>query len=314
MAPSYENADGLSFGDRGGWPGSAAEDGASLADRSPNPSEVIDAVVRRSDFLSELMDGPIHKPALQSELGVSRSTVYKAIRELAELQLVERTDGGYRVSLAGRLLFERYRQFRGSVEAVSGPAALLSVLPPECPISAEFLDGAEAVYAEPHAPYYPIRAFEELVDRPANLRGASPVVLPEFVEMHREQVVSGGRRSELILSEPVIECLLSNSSDAFPEALATGRLSVRKTGRRLPFGLLVADDPAAQVAVLVYDARGDLRGLLSNDTERARDWAADVWALFRDRSTVVTDELREVVDEYGSDSSDRPDGGIRPNR
>ena len=300
MAPSYENADGLSLDTRRGWSGTDGRRAGDPAERSPEPSEMMDVVVRRSDFLTELVDGPIHKPALQSELDVSRSTVYKAVRELEELELVERADGGYRASLAGRLLFEQYRQFRAATETVAGPAALVSVLPPDCPLSVDFLDGAEAVYAQPHAPYYPVRALEDFVDRPAHLRGASPVVLPEFVELHREQVVSGGRRSEMILSEPLIERLVSDYPDAFLETVSTDRLAVRETGRRLPFGLLIADEPVARVAVLVYDSRGDLRGLLMNDTERARDWAADVWGLFRDRSTDVTDAVRREGDEYES--------------
>ncbi|WP_233204296.1 helix-turn-helix transcriptional regulator [Halegenticoccus soli] len=262
--------------------------GIGSGENSPDPWEVLDAVSRRADFLAQLTIEPKHKPALQSDLGVSRSTVYKAIRELEELHLVERTDEGYRLSLIGRLLLEQYDQFCTDVESICRPAGLLSVLSSDSRVSVDLLRDAKIIYAERHAPHRPVRTLERILDRSTIVHGMSPVVLPSYIELFREQLVSGSLSAELVLGRPVVQCLLSDYRDDFTEALETGNLVVWETNEWLPFGLIVSEKPTNQVAMFAYDYRGDLRGLISNDSQRAVTWGRSTWEQFRANSTRVS--------------------------
>lgn len=58
------------------------------------PDEAMDVVSRRADVLELMLEEPAFNRDLRSGLGVSRSTAYKALRELEELQLVARGKTG----------------------------------------------------------------------------------------------------------------------------------------------------------------------------------------------------------------------------
>ncbi|WP_083252599.1 GntR family transcriptional regulator [Haladaptatus sp. W1] len=72
-----------------------------MNDSGERPDVLLSTVVKRAGFLTALASGPIPKRHLRDELDVSRSTVYKAVRELHEYELVERTDEGLALTLAG---------------------------------------------------------------------------------------------------------------------------------------------------------------------------------------------------------------------
>jgi predicted transcriptional regulator len=84
--------------------------------------DLITAVTKRAEFLSAFSSEPIPKRDLGDELRVSRSTVYKAVRELREHDLVKRTDDGLELTLAGRLLETEYDTFRGTWKTCAEPA------------------------------------------------------------------------------------------------------------------------------------------------------------------------------------------------
>jgi predicted transcriptional regulator len=223
---------------------------------------------------------------LQEELDVSRSTVYKGIRELEELALVERTTGGYRLSLFGRLLFERYDRLRTDVEGICNAGRLLSELSTTDSISVDLLNGADISYTERYAPFSLIHSLESILKQADSVRGLSPTVLPSYIDMFYEQLSTDLLRAELVLEQPVVECLLSTYQTEFAETIQSGNLRVFETDRRLQYGLVFSDTPCIQVGVFVYDYQGHLRGLIQNDTEVALSWARTVW-----------NEHRELADE-----------------
>ncbi|WP_254545369.1 helix-turn-helix transcriptional regulator [Halomarina pelagica] len=261
-----------------------------------DPGEAIDTVARRFDFLTTLTDGPKHRPVLQHELDVSRSTAYKGIRELEELRLVERTDQGYRLSLLGKLLLAQYDQFRANVETVCAKGPLLAELSADCGVTVEVLRDAEVVYAEKHAPHHPFHVLETMVEEATALRGMTPVVRHGYVELFYEQFVADTLETDLILGRPVVQWLAEYQCEPFVAALETGNLVVREIEEWVPFGLILSDEPTTQVGAFVHDDRGGLRGAVVNDTDDALAWGERIWERYRDRSTVVTTEVIEADD------------------
>lgn len=63
----------------------------------------VDLVADRYEFLTELAEEPARKPEIVDRTDTSRSTVDRAIRELTEADLVERTEGRYVTTTFGRL-------------------------------------------------------------------------------------------------------------------------------------------------------------------------------------------------------------------
>ena len=247
--------------------------------------EVIRTVVKRADLLDRLAGGPVSKRDLRDDLGVSRSTVYKAVRELESANLVEDTDAGPRLTLAGRLLADRYRSFAGAVADVVGHGPILDAIPNDAPLTTAVLDGGNHVLAERHAPNQPITHIETLVRDVDHVVALSPVVLPQYVDLFHEQVVTGEVTAELVLESSVVEYLRSDHAERVAEATATGRLALWETDATLPYGLVVGEDDG--LALIVYEESGELRGLFCNDTTTARDWGRDVFEQFRADATAV---------------------------
>lgn len=250
--------------------------------------EAITIISRRDRFLEHLLDGPKYNRDLRSELGVSRSTAYKGLRELEEWDLIDRTEDGYVPTLLGRLLFEEYRQFRSNVAKISRPGTLLSFLPVETDIGPDVLDGAEIYFARRHAPNQPVNAIEDAVRGATALKGIGPVVLPSYVRVFHELIVEEDLEAEFLFERRVIEYLVTDYADECAEAFETGALDVLLSDDELPFALLVVERPVRQMGIVAYDRDGELRGFVANDSDRAVEWAHDVWNRYADGTARVT--------------------------
>lgn len=246
--------------------------------------DAFEAVSRRASVIECLMDGPKYNRDLRDELDVSRSTAYKAVSELEELAIARRCDNGYELTLLGRLLFEQYREFHDRFAAICRPGELLAVLPREADIPFDVLDGAESHASERHAPNRPVREIERVVEDASVVKGTGPVVLPRYVELFSEQVVSESLDAELVFEQPVFEHLTTDYEADFSEAASSEHLSVWVTDSELPFGLLVVEAPTKKAGVIVYDSTGDIKGFVVNDTDRAYDWALGQWEQYREHA------------------------------
>lgn len=241
----------------------------------------LDVLDRRERFVAVLADGPLWKRDLQDELDVSRSTVYKAIRDLEELGLVERRDDGYDLSIVGRRLYERRQQFHEVAAEIYDPVPFLSGLPTDIDLpEALFLD-AELVSGERFAPNRPVRTIERLVRETESLKGLTPVVLPQYVDTFHERLISNELRAELLLERPVLEHLVTEYEGPFEEAVAAGDLAIYTTDERLAYGLLLLEAPDRRVVFIAYGPGGNLRGLIINESPAAIEWAETTWERHR---------------------------------
>jgi predicted transcriptional regulator len=258
-----------------------------MSDAGDHPDALISTVVKRAGFLTALSSGPIPKRRLGDELDVSRSTVYKAVRELHEYELVERTEDGLALTLAGRILESEYGAFRTVADDVRRTRELPSILPADSKISTALIEDATVIFAERHAPNHPLQYFEELVENADRVRGISPVALPQYVELFHDRATTDGMTVELVLERPVVEYLVTDYSEQLDEALASEHVSIWELDDTLPFGLIVVEGGIDSVGVVVYDDRGELRGLITNDTPAAMAWGKDVFDSYHERSTLV---------------------------
>jgi predicted transcriptional regulator len=252
--------------------------------------DAIRTVVKRADVLEHLADGVTDKRDLRDDLGVSRSTVYKAVRDLEEHGLVEQNDGGVRLTLGGRLLVDRYRSFAGTAADLCRQQPVLSALPPDAPMTADLVEGAETVRAEPHVPHRPLDYVEDLVRAADGVTGLAPVAIRRYVTLFRDRLTSGELTAELVVERPALEHTWEVHPSAFAESLETGGYAVWRTDESLPFGLLLTEGDREEVAVVVYDEAGRPVGVVANDAPAAFDWGRGVFEQYRDGATRVDPE------------------------
>ncbi|PSQ02500.1 hypothetical protein BRC94_02085 [Halobacteriales archaeon QS_5_70_17] len=231
-----------------------------------------DLVARRSDYLGLLADRPRSERELRDALGVSRSTEYKARRELRAAGLVRCEGDEVALTQFGRLARRQYDWFLGGFERLVDARPMLSALPD---------DRVGVVRTDPERP---LAAFEDLAEAADRLRCLTPVALPRYLPRIRERVDADDLALELVLESGAAE-RLSREAD-FAPALRTGRFSALRTDRYVPFGLLLVDG-GETVALIAYRDRGAVAGLVASRDPSARAWAEATYERYREASTAL---------------------------
>lgn len=252
--------------------------------------ETIQTVVKRAETLDRLADGSTSKRDLRDDLGVSRSTVYKAVRELEEQNLVEEDGGAIRLTLYGRLVVDLYRSFAETVEDTTRQRSLLSVLPRDAPVTTDLLVGADAVLADRPAPSRPLDVIEDVILSTDRAIGFAPVAFQRFASLFREQRLAGNLTFDVVMERQVVEYLWEQDPEQFGESVSSDCFTYRETTEELPFGLVVTEDDTPEVAVVFYDEEGRPVGTIRNDTPAAVEWGHDVFETYRERATLVTSD------------------------
>jgi predicted transcriptional regulator len=241
----------------------------------PNPKRALSYVVRYADLIDLLRDGPRRKRTLADRLDVSPETVYRRTRDLRDVDLLERTDAGYALTNLGRLYARQYESFRAfgrRLYDVRGVLEQLDDVPP-----CELFEGADFVPVEQHAPDEPRRRLAREVRRADRVSVIFPVLTRRHVAL-LEDHVSGGGRARVVLDASVADHLRENDSSLLGDLWNRESVSVRRSDDAPSYGILLNDGPETESAtVSVYDERGALRSVVTNDAGPAVSWAADAF-------------------------------------
>ena len=236
--------------------------------------DLVSLLGRRADLLAAILGGPAAKPDLVEEIGVSRSTVDRAVRELEDADLIERTNGRIEITLLGRLSFASYLKHRREIARVMEFSDVLTYLDSSAPLPHWFLVGADLYRPDPpavHRPHARARTQLEDVDRIEGLTRAitDPGVLDRFANAIRD----GTLEAELVTTSEVLDHIVKTRGSDLERGHRDGWLTLYKHDE-IPFGLLVADpdSPDARVLLFIYED-GHLVGVLQNRRRQAVDWA-----------------------------------------
>lgn len=238
--------------------------------------ELVEVINRRMDVLSALTTTR-EKRDLVEELELSRSTVNRAVRQLESLGLVTRR-GGYRRTVAGRLVHQVYGGFVDELAQVVRMEGLLTGMPQDHPMDLAMVRDATAHRASAAAPTAALERSAEIVRSAERLKTLTPrLSRPDLFDVVREEV-DDGLALEMVLSRKLLEHLREHRPEwlsavgAAPEAelYVRAELTPNLGAARLPEG--------RRAAVRVYDTAGEFRGLVENDSLEAYTWAESVFA------------------------------------
>lgn len=236
-------------------------------------SDLQRTTVRRYDLLCALAPDPVDRRALTDHMNVSRSTVDRGVRELEEYGLVERGDGGVRLTLSGTLVRREFERTTERLEAVIRAHDLLDALPSDAEVDPSVLAGADLVRPSPSSPYDPVSYQNELVRGARRVRVCATAVLPPQVDFYRREVTEGSLTLVVVVTDTVLDRLVEDHSDALAGSLATGRLELYRTDEDLPYGVAVVETAEGeQMYLTVYDD-GGIVGTLGSDRPEAVAWA-----------------------------------------
>lgn len=239
---------------------------------SPQTFELLKSLRQRSHFLRHLRR-PHRKCELADVVAESRSTIDRAIRELETAGFVARSDEGYRTTLAGELALAEHERHTDRVEGLSELRDTLSELPADVPLDGALFEDPDVAFPTRHSPNEPVEALEEILSEAERVSVFGSGVIPKSVGVFRQRIVEEGMTADFVLTEGVVEWLLTRRQDDLLAILECENASVAKTSADQLFSLLVADSGEKRtVAVALYD-EGNVLGIVSNDTRQAVEWA-----------------------------------------
>ncbi|WP_254545771.1 helix-turn-helix transcriptional regulator [Halomarina pelagica] len=240
-------------------------------------------VVRRGPFLAALRERPHDRRDLQAALDVSKPTVHRAMRALDDEGLVERSDGRYRLTGAGRIVAERVASLDRAGRAIRRLSPLLALVDPiALDLDVERFADATVTTAGAGAPYRPVRRFMTLVEGTDSLRGFdTTTVAPMHVEGIYERIVDG-METDVVYPSSVVEEILESNPERGAAAVESGNLAL-SVHEEVPCGLALFDD---RVGIGGYDPdTGALRVFVDTDDPDAYAWGESLYERYRTEAT-----------------------------
>lgn len=234
--------------------------------------ELLSTQIRRKTLIERLFDGTSEKAELVEEVDASRTTIDRAFRELEEADVITRDGRGYRLTFYGRLAHDEFDEIMTRYESLSAAKELLAQLPPDTALDLQMVKDAEVICADECGPVAPYRQLEEMVERAAEVRAVSPIVLPSYVDLF-VRVVEQEADVTLIFDSGVLDVLANNYPEEWDIVDDVDNCTVRETCEVPPYALVLADEA---VWLGVYSDGGNLIGALINGTLVAVDWAGEV--------------------------------------
>jgi len=249
----------------------------------------LDLLARRAELLRLLRDGPTAKPELADALGVSRSTVDRAVRQLEARGFVERSGGGgVSLALKGRLALDSYEAFAADLAGLDAADGAIDALPDDARVAPALFRDATVVESTGVAPQRPTEAYLSLAEDATRIRGYASRLLDSTVPALRDRVVDDGLELDLVVDPDVLDALLGAHGDAVADALDTGRLTLREGSDGLAYSLMLVDEPKrTRACALLYDESGHT-ALVHNDDPAAVEWAEGVYESLRDGADALS--------------------------
>jgi biotin operon repressor len=211
-----------------------------LEDQRTDIEAVADILRKRSSLLKLLADGPRNQRDLRDELGVSRSTVYKALQRLQETGLIAEENGRYALTGFGRLAWQRHDDYIARLGRLDAGRRLIETLPDDRQLPPTLIEHGRIAVPGRHAPERPLDWLSDLGKEADNLRVLSPSGMPRFLGDVHENVEAGEQTATIVTESDAMARLKSNY-ERFEAAAAEEGLDLYRVSEELPYAIVLFD-------------------------------------------------------------------------
>lgn len=239
-----------------------------------------EVLARRHRLLARLADSRADKPTLVGDLPVARSTVDRGIRDLEEVGCVERVDGEFRASAAGRAALDAFGRYANAAAGVAEATCLLTHLPSDASLPPRVLADADVRTADDHAPEQVVAPIARAARTADRVRATAPVLYSRYLDA-LVTIVESGVEFEAVVARPVVETARDLDPDKVDRLARSDHYDSYTTEADLPYAIMLTESAdGTTVALVVYDG-GAPRGVLVNDTDPAIEWANEHYRAVR---------------------------------
>ncbi|AKU08687.1 MULTISPECIES: helix-turn-helix transcriptional regulator [Haloferax] len=240
-------------------------------DEGGDAADAFEAVGRRRRLLQALSSESLSKADLVRALSVSRSTVDRGVERLVQLGLVERSNGGFVATSAGRVALETHDEALRSMANVLDAKPVLDRLP-------ESVNPPPSLFRDAVVCTGDLAAMEECsplefdLGESTSISGFNgPFLFSIWPEAH-EQLARLGDSATLVLSAESLDWLSNRYPDGL-DAMVDAGVRVSAVEGDPPYGVVVVDRPTtASVTLVVYDHMGGPEALVVSYDSAAVSW------------------------------------------
>jgi len=240
--------------------------------------EFLSGSEHRVELLSAL-EQPRRPSELEAASAASRATIQRSLSGFTERGWAHKEDRCYRLTVAGELVLEAYRDAERVIGTVAEAGPELAHLQ-GVDLPAEALVEATVVTADERTPHAAMEYYMEAVQRvdTDEFVGMTPVVSGLFDNAHQELV--SRVPSELVVDSDTLATAREETPEALAAAAGLESLTVYVHPEPVTFGLGVCDDWAF---VGAYDDAGRMRACIAGDGPLL-EWARETFASYRERA------------------------------
>lgn len=261
--------------------------------------KVLKTLLDRREFLKVLREGGTDKRTLVNETGSSRSTVTRAVRDLESVELVERTNGDYRLTALGGLLAAEVESMLDTASFAWESRDVLAKLP-VAELGFELSHLADADITEPTTanPTAPMQRVVELKRDASLVRSLASGRSPGALDAHQEALEHEGHEFESICSQELVTWLTAEPDrrEKLETVVGHDAATVMVYDDDLPLPLGITDDC---VFFGVESDEGAPIALVESTNPRVREWALD---LYNSCAEAAVELAPEDVPNYAPES------------
>ena len=258
-----------------------------MGNPSPEGFEVLQTIHDRYELVSLLSEAAHDKPDFVTQLSMSRSTVDRAIDQLLEYDIIERTESGYAITTPGIMILQCYERTVEIVGPIFDTSRVLRYIPTEIAVPFTLLDTATVHVADRFEPGLPQRRFLEIAEGAAQIRGIIPVTNEQYIDFLYHRVVELGKPTELVTETQIVDYLQKHKPRIFREILSADCCDIHVIDATIEFGLSLFDGDEHTITLCCYDFNKHFQGLIVDRFDNHGRWAESIYEKFLDKATVI---------------------------
>lgn len=265
-------------------------------------SGVREIIAKRRSVLKLLNNKQLWKPELNEQLDVSRSTINRAVNELAEIGLIKRTENGYTSTTAGELGLSLHAEYVEKTDTLARAAGLLEDIPEEIELEPDYLDECTVVLPERQAPEKVLESLAKRLQPKSTVMGFTPVVKAPYVSLLRDHVIDNDITVEVII-EDTNRCQFpefASVQSALIDLGSANQFQLLETSDSLPYGLWIIEYEKGMspiVALLGYSDRGMIAGGMVWEENSVYEWAEQRYEQVRESAVRASISLTRSEDD-----------------
>lgn len=235
----------------------------------------ISELIHRSSLFQCLLDNPQNRAQLTDQVDASRTTVYRALEELQSYGLVAFSANKFRPTPYGELLFYALNELRQHAEIIQQSESFLQALPEDIPVAYQLVATGKVVESSFVNPRAPLSSLCDFIDEASTIKAAAKVIYPEDAETYYRNIMSDSMDCTLISQNKIMDQMRSVSEEELEKVIQSTESRFLTTEKDIPFSLIISEDPEQRVCVAIYDDRGNLQGVILNESDMVYDWAVN---------------------------------------